>query len=253
MSLKSFLLFVFIFLCSCKGESPQEPSKKAYSDTNDDTINTGTHTKKMSELYSFMSESHICEVIDQQKLIKIFNIKTKLNTSAHETNGNFSCDYFWEFPDHVVYSRLQLMSEMRNSGQTNESLFRRLSYGSGQLGITLIRSKRKANNFIPPKLSKQEQKSYIKQAKATARKRQINDRNALGPEAVEKAINGMIDENYQNLIIEDLGEAAYWSPIRDGTLNVYINGIEIIIMPMIADTKEEDLDNASKIYHLLNQ
>ncbi len=123
---------------ACEGDLTQEQGVK----TND----------KKSNLKSYMSQSRICDVINQQKLIETFNVKSKLQIKPHETNGNFNCSYFWNLPDEVVLSRLQLMTELKNSGSTDKSLIKRLRYGSGEVSVLLIKSSRKTSNFVPTSL-----------------------------------------------------------------------------------------------------
>lgn len=181
--------------------------------------------KKKTEkpiFHEFASEDRICDVIDQEKLIKAFHITTELNIRAEETNGNFACFYFWEFTDEVLWSKHSFKNELKNKGELDESAIRRLRHGSGQIDILLLDLKRYATNFTPVPNEQQ-------------------------------LIEWLIATDDQNQTIDNLGESAYWSPIRDGELYVNVKGFQIVITPMIGNTQEEDLENAKKIYSLIGQ
>ena len=203
MFVKSFTLVAFTLLVACGGDSVDVANDKIQNKSGG--LTTATESDKsleaeQSKLHKFMSESRICEAIDHQKLIEAFNIKTELNTITHETNGNYSCDYFWDLPDEVVMSRMQLMSQLKSSGSTDESLIKRLRYGSGEVSVSLIKSSRNASNFVP------------------------------------------MNSDVQLLQAQ----------LSLGVLNVYTNGLEVLITARIADTQTQDTENAKTIYQLLN-
>jgi|GEM_PF-5644601 len=148
MLIKLFPFIAFIFLVACGDDS-----LSTSQDINEDSSTTSDPNNKSmtekSKLYAYMSESHVCDVLNQQKLIEAFNIKSEIKTRPNETNGNYSCYYFWELPMDVLKSRQQQMSQVMRSENPDKSLMKRLRYASGEVSVSLINSNQNAENFNP--------------------------------------------------------------------------------------------------------
>ena len=54
-------------------------------------------------------------------------------------------------------------------------------------------------------------------------------------------------QNNQNEAVEGLGDAAYWTNVGSGGLNVLGGDVQMYIGPMIAETAEADKDHAIAI------
>jgi hypothetical protein len=218
-ALNPILFLIFLILSSCGGKT-NEVDDLSIKNANK-IKGSEVSNRKYEQLSRYKSEESICDVIDQKKLIEMFNISTKLNQTTHETNGNFTCDLFWDLTRETLVSKQMFMNDLKSKGKLDQAASRRLRHGSGQLAISIIDLELLTNNITP--------KSSVRQLFEWSK-----------------------PQNIQNQDVDDLGDAAYWSPTRDAKLSILIHDHEIVIMPEIGNTLDEDFENAIKVFQLLN-
>ncbi|MCB1581538.1 MAG: hypothetical protein R3E90_00450 [Marinicella sp.] len=218
-ALNPILCLIFLILLSCGGGTNEVDDQSIISAKKVKGSEESNRTHE--QLSKYKSEESICDVIDQKKLIEMFNISTKLNQTTHETNGNFTCDLFWDLTRETLVSKQLLMNDLKSKGKLDQAASRRLRHGSGELAISIIDLELLTNKMTPKP-------------------------------SVQQLFEWSKPQNIQNQDVDDLGDAAYWSPIRNAMLSIFIHDHEIVIMPKIGNTLDEDFENAIKVFKLLN-
>jgi hypothetical protein len=244
MKVKIICLSSLFLLAACGSDNSD--SKTTSSSKSSESPNI-TNSVSSSKLTKFMSEDKICGILAIEDIQKLFNTSTLIETSASSFRSNSSCSYSWERSDKAERQK-KFMEDARNAAMgTGKRLSMREKVMDYSFTITLSESKQKKEHFVPRKLTEEQLQVQIDTARKAAEKRLTKKQKEIAGDAATSMIEGMLRKSNQNQEVNGVGDAAYWSVIGQGNLNVLIGNVKIVIAPMIADTEEADIEIAKKV------
>lgn len=250
MKLKLLVISSSLFLTACGGDSAENTSPKD-SQVSQKQQATNANKHQDSQLAQFMSAETICDALPTSTLAALFQTTETIETSGGDYRERYSCSYSWNKSDKAEREKLMMENIMQTAQGKAEALPMRLKSPNNQITLTLLPSKKTAANFMPPKLTEEQLQARIEAAKKAANKRLTEEQKALAGDAANSMVERLMQQSNQNVTVDGIGDAAFWSETGSGGLNVLVGEIEIYIGPMIADTAAEDLENAKKIAGLL--
>ncbi len=239
-----------LFLSACGGESTEADSQSNTSQASTKTASTpqmSTPMTKPSGLLSMMTEADVCDVLDIADIKSMFDVTGEISTSAVTFGGTFSCDYSWDRADKEARENNYINHAMLVAQGKAERLPMRQKVTQHQINVSLSEFKGQKVNFVPAQLSEEQLQAQIERAKKAAEDRLTDEQKALAGDAANSMVENMLKKNNQNQAVDGVGDAAYWSKVGMGGLNVLDGTVKVYISPMIADTEAEDIENAKKI------
>ena len=247
------VLSLLLILVSCENSSDQASIPNLAPKTQSSEVSemtTEIQSKSNSKIGSFMQAGKICEILSANEVKTTFNIQSELR--AEESNyGTLTCSYSWE-PEDIEERRTQFLSNMQNaaSGTAGKTSMREKLLDVN-FTVALSEYSGTAKTFVPVKLSEEQLQQQIERAKEQAAKRLTDKQKEILGDSGANMMESMLRKNNNNLAVEGIGDAAYWSHVGQGSLHVLSGNINMIISPMIARTMEEDIDNAKSIAQLI--
>ncbi|MFK7732932.1 MAG: hypothetical protein AB8B48_15025 [Pseudomonadales bacterium] len=240
-----FLPAIIAGLTACGGES-SDSSQVAGSDAIK-IVQGGD-----SALAKFTSDEAICDALGTDKITSAFGAETEIKAQASSYRERFTCNYSWDRPDAEERQQKMISSMMAKAqGKGGATLSMREKTPSNQISLTIAVSKRAAENFVPRKLTEEQLQAQIDAAQKRTQERLSDEQKAVAGDMASSFTESLLKKNNQNEEVKGVGDAAFWSKVGFGALNVHSNGMEINIAPMIADTEEADIENAKRIFDML--
>lgn len=230
-------LSLIALLSACGGEST------APQNQNEPKPVSSSHSK----LGRFLSEPQICEILSMDALATFATSQPEINQEASAYRDTYTCTYSWPRPDAEERQKKMFeatMASMRGEGEMPSMRERMTDY---QITISAKKSQRQASTFVPPVLSEAQMQAQIAAAKERTAKQLTEEQKALAGDAADDMVERLIRKNNENQPVAGVGDAAYWSNLSVGSLQVLAGDIEISISPMLADTKQADIENAKRI------
>jgi len=247
MHIKSTILLAgTLFLTAC-GDDTQQAKTTASNDDANTTAVVESPPAQAGFLHAKLAEKSICEVFTVSELKQMFPTENQVEASETEYSSRYSCNYNWDRPDAKSREKAMLENMMQAAQGQAEKMTMRQKMPSNQLTITLQESKRAADNFVPAKLTEEQLQERIKAAKEMAAKRLTDEQKSVAGDAANEMVEKLMKQNNQNEAVEGLGDAAYWTNVGSGGLNVLVGDVQMYIGPMIAETAEADKDHAIAI------
>lgn len=238
-----------ILLTACGNDS----TTNINSELNSSTDTQETVKVSSSKLSKFLTESTICDVISVESIQKAFNSSAdiKVEGNANRYSSGVTCSYTWEradakeredkFVNYMIDQMQGKVEKVSMRQRTTEHNFSvRLEEHNGQ-----------ADYFVPTKLTEEQLQKQIVEAKKRADERLSAEQKKVAGDMAGKMMEKMLRQNNQNEEVSGVGDKAYWSSVAGGGLNVLSGNTKMFISLMIGDTKEEDIQNASKIGRLI--
>ena len=145
-----------------------------------------------------------------------------------------------------------MQNASRAPGEKIQLDMRKLA-GEYSVSVGLKQTEATADRFVPPKLSEAELEERIRLATEAANKRLTDEQRKLVGDSAGDMASSMIRKTNDRVVIEGIGDAAYWLPIMGGTLNVLEGDVQITITPMLAEDMDGDIEAAKRVYSLLGQ
>ncbi|WP_154222016.1 hypothetical protein [Marinicella rhabdoformis] len=245
---------LFLGLVACGSDQSSSPSGEALGNGQQSAKKTEPVAVSGSTLNNYMSDEKICAVIDVEDLKSTFNITTEIKSEQYSYGSNFTCKFMWDRADSEAREKLMLdnmMVSAQNGGKGKLSM--RQKVPSSELSISLSEARRKASNYVPRKLSPEQLQAQIDAAKAAAEKRLTADQKAVAGDMANDMVEKMMKKNNENQVVDGVGDAAYWSKVGFGGLNVLSGDVNVSIAPMIGDTEEADIENAKLVFNLFKK
>lgn len=245
---------LFLGLVACGSDQSNNPSDKVLGNDQQPAKKTESMAVAGSPLKDFMSDDKICSVVNVDDLKAVFKITTEIGTVQHSYGNNFTCKFMWDKADSEAREKLMLDSMMaaaQNGGKGKLPMRQRVP--SSELSISLSDARRTASNYVPRKLTPEQLQVQIDAAKAAAEKRLTDDQKALAGDMANSMVEKMMQKNNENQVVEGVGDAAYWSKVGFGGLNVLSGDVNVSIAPMIGDTEEADIENAKLVFGLFQK
>ncbi len=249
MTLRALLigLSTATLLAGCGGQS---------ADTSAATNSASPSTSATSSSLGAFAGQEICGILSTDILADLFSPQAAVETNSRVGKGSASCTWSWARPD-AEERRQAMVQAMMKSVQSGSRESRpsmsafALNY---EIRVALQDTKATSKNFVPRKLSESELQAQIAEADKRTQERLTDKQKQL----VEKSgIGAMTDrllrKANQREVVDGAGEAAYWTPVGNGSLHVLTGNKAVIISPAIADDKEGNLDIAKKIYAAITQ
>jgi hypothetical protein len=245
---KIFLVSVLAMTLASCGDK-EDSLKKAQSTT----VNLTTN----SHLIKFMDQKAVCDVISTQAIHKLFNssndVKTTPSGHASKHSNSVTCNYSWDSAD-IEQRKEKMMTYMVDNaqGKAEKRPMREIML-KYNFSVRLEEYNRKPESFIPPKLTEEQLQNQISAAKQKAAERLTDQQKKIAGKAANSMMENLLRQNNENISIAGIGDAAYWTAVGGGSLNVLSGNIKLSISPMIADTAEDDIQNARSIADLIIQ
>lgn len=228
----------FIFaLGACGGESENVATTSAEN----------ASSTASSKLGAYLAEDKVCDLLSTGQLQSLFNATVEVEKNGINFRNRFSCTYTWARPD-AAERKQHLASSMVASmtGDGPKLTMRDMTVDS-QVTISLRKSQRTADSFVP----REQTEAEINQQIAAAKKRTDEQLTAAQKEVAGDAANSMVEnilrKNNENEEVSGIGDAAYWSKLGSGSLEFLDSDVQATVSPVIGDSKEEDFENAKRI------
>lgn len=241
-----------LILAGCGGDGGDNKSSVASAEVSQNQASNKA-TGDSSKLKQFMNADNICDVISTTDIQQLFQTSATIDGSGFNHSNRYSCTYTWDKSDKDAREKLMMENMMQAAQGKAERLSMRLKMPTNQITITLSESKKSIANFMPPVLTEKQLADRIKMAKDAANKRLSDKQKEVAGDAANSMVERLMKQSNQNQKIDGVGDVAYWTAVGTGGLNVLLGEVEIYIGPMIADTANEDIENAKNIANILLQ
>ncbi len=241
-----FLLLVTASLFAC-GKETNDSKQEAVSTPKSAAKQSVSQTTEGKHFQALMADDKICELLTVNELKSLFPTDATIKMSGHSFMNNYSCTYSWDRVDAEAREKAMLSNMMQSMQDNSKKIPMRQRISTHELTLSLKATKATAHNFMPPKLTEQQLQARIKAAQEAAAKKLSDEQKALAGDMANNMMEKMMQQNNENQAIEGIGDAAYWSKIGGDGLNVLLGSTQLYIAPMIADSMEEDIENAKKI------
>lgn len=237
MEIRYIVLAVLLSLSACGGES----------DITADNTTAKINSPASSNLNAYLSEDKVCEVLPAEQLQSLFNATAEVEKKASSFRDSFSCSYTWARPDAAEREKNRVNAMIASASGDGPKLTLRDTTTEYQIAISLKKSQRSADSFVPRKLTEEQIKQQVDAAKKRSDERLTDEQKALAGDLANSIIESSLRKNNENQAVSNIGEAAFWSKLGTGSLEVLDGDVRLSISPTIADTKEEDMANAERI------
>lgn len=231
------ILSLSLLLVACGDESPDAAKSKTERPS----------SAGSSKLSQYMSEDKVCDVLDDETLNTLFAATTEIKKRAGSFRDNFSCSYSWPRPDAEERQKnitSAMLASMTGEGPKQTMRDRMLEY---QVTIGLRPSQRTADNFVPRKLTEEQMNQQIAAAKKRANERLTEEQKEVAGDAANNLVESMLRKNNENEEVAGVGDAAFWTKLGSGSLEILAGNVQLTVSPIIASTQTEDSDNAKRI------
>lgn len=248
-----FFIAPLLLITACS-ESTAPNNETANSAQQDGAQISSEASKKVaargSALNAYVGEG-ICDILPTTAIKSIFGTAAELTTKSKNSRSSSKCEYSWPRPDAEERKQAMVQQMMQNvQGMEGEKIkldMRKLTT-KFSIGVDLKKTESSAAAFVPTKLSEEELQKKIAQASEAANKRLTDEqKEVLGSGGAEGMVGGMIRKANERVVIEGVGEAAYWLPMMGGSLSVLAGGYQLTITPMVADDDAGNIEAARKI------
>ena len=237
MTKKLTCILLMASVSACGGESTSP-----HNQNNVDLVGGGN-----SKLEKFLSEAQICQILDTEAVSAFTTGQTQIKQEASAYRDTYSCTYSWPRPDAEERQKKMLEATVASMRGESKSLSMRERMTDYQITISVRRSQRKANSFVPPVLTEAQMQAQIDAAKQRTAKQLTESQKALAGDAADDMVERLIRQNNENQRVDGIGDAAYWSNLSVGSMQILDRNVELSISPMLADSKQADMDNAKQI------
>lgn len=228
---------LLLMLAACGGDASDSASQTAGNAIG----------SKSSDLNAYLSEEKVCDVLTSDQLQALFNAPVEIKTSVSSFRDSFSCTYTWPHPDAEEREQNMvkaMMAAMSGDGPKVSMRDRMLEY---QVTIGVKKSQRSAANFVPKKLTEEQINQQIEAAQKRANERLTDEQKQVAGNAANSMVESMLRKANQNEEVTGVGDAAFWSPLGTGSLEILDGDVRLTVSPVIAATKEEDIVTAKRI------
>lgn len=242
-----------VTLAACGDKQTEETTNTTNSGSKSDKVSRSDAAVKPSKLREFMAEGNVCGMLAIQEIQILFNTEQPIESRPSSFRDNYSCTYSWEPVDKEERQKRFMQTMMAAAKGEAKKLSLRERALEHQITVSLKASQSGPDRFVPRKLSDTEIEAQIKSAKERAAKRLTEEQKEVAGDAANKMVESMLRKANQNTTIDGVGDAAYWSNFGPGSLEVLDGDIHITVSPMVAATKEADIENAKLVVaELLN-
>ena len=231
------------------------PNNEAANGTQQDSAQISreaskTSTASDSVLGAYVGEG-ICDILPTTAIESIFGTAPELTTESKNRRTSSKCEYSWPRPDAEERKQAMVQQMMKNmqrkEGEKIDLDVRKMTT-SFSIGVDLKKTTSSAATFVPAKLSEEELQKKIAQASEAANKRLTDDqKKVLGKDGAEGMVGSMMRKANERVVVEGVGDAAYWLPMMGGSLSVLAGGYQLTITPLVADDDAGNIEAARKI------
>ena len=233
-------------------ESATTATNPATSDEkpSDSTATAPVKSASASGFGSYIGDN-ICDILPVSVLQQEFAAPADLTGKPFNSRRQSSCSFSWPRPDAEERKQAMMKQMMQNmqkkQGEQPKLDIRSLS-PDYTVSISLMETKATAATFVPVKLDEAELQKRIDQATDAANKRLTDaQKKAVGKDGVGNMAASMIRKTNERVVIDGVGDAAYWLPIMGGSLSVLAGGYQITVTPNLADDDQENIEAARKV------
>ena len=243
MKVKVICLSSMFLLAACgAGDNGEKDSVKASKPNKSSTL----AKVSTSNFDKYLSEDKICSLFALEDVKTMFNAVSGIKTTPSSFMKTNSCDYSWDRAD------MEEREQNFLNARSDKAITMRQKVMSHSFNVALSETKQSKESFVPRKLSDEQLQAQIESAKKAAADRLTDEQKEIAGDAATSMIEGMLRKNNQNQKVDGVGDAAFWSNVGHGSLNVLSGNVKLVISVMISDTVEEDIENAKIIAkHLL--
>jgi len=237
-------------LSACGGDeaASSDPSKAKSA-----TIKMATNSK----LTKFMEQNTVCDVISVETVQKAFKttleIKTVSSAYSSKYSNSVTCKYSWvraDAEEREGKAADYLMQQMLGKA---DKIPMRLRVSEHSFSVRLEEYKAKVENFMPIKLTEEQLEKQIAAANKRAAERLTDEQKKIAGKAATSMMENLLRKNNENIKIDGVGDAAFWTAVAGGGLNVLSGNIKMSITPTIGDNVKQDMKNANTIAKLIVQ
>jgi CCR4-NOT transcriptional regulation complex NOT5 subunit len=240
---------ITIFLGACGGDDASTSS------VNSNSISNSNSQTSESVLMEFMDQSKVCDLINPEQVQNMFKTTKPINkqASGHASkySNSVSCILNWERED-IEQRKSQIMTLTMNSMQgKTDKISMRERILEHNFTLRLEEYNGSVQNFMPAKLSEEQLQKQIENAQKRASERLTDEQKKVAGKAANSMMERMLRQNNESIKIEGIGDSSFWTSVGGGSLNVLSGNLKLTISPMIAETENEDIDNAKLIAELI--
>lgn len=213
-------------------------------------VQAAAKTAAGSGLGRFTADN-ICDILPVSVLQEKFGAPADLTGKPYNRRGLTSCSFSWPRPDAKEREQAltaKLMENMQKKAGERSKMDMRALSSDYTLGITLKETKVTPANFVPAKLSEEQLQKRIDQTTQASNKRLTEEqKSVLGKNGVSGVAGKMIRMSNERVVVEGIGDAAYWMPIAGGSLSILADGYQFTISPNLADDDADNIEAAREV------
>ena len=248
------MFFLFLF-SNCGNKNTTENTQTTSTDSSDKEVNASNAT---SSIVSKVSEyqKKPCELLTEEVLKKHVTIDKEIEKEFFEYNNRPSrCSYSWKKPnaDEATKNQIEEVGEMVKTEGKHEMDMKKMS-PVYSVAITIHDYAGSAQSFIPIQLTDEQIEAQVKQSKEMAMKNKaFQNMNAADKEkvtslAAEKTRSTLTKMRDETVVVEGIGEAAYWNPTGfDNSFMILSGGKSIHLEVYVSPNRQENIEIAKKI------
>lgn len=243
---------IFVFtLCvvACGGTAQDDAASSASPDrhsSNEVAVESRSDLPSAEAICALLSDAFLNDLVGTQQTIE---------REAGRFGDAVHCNFSWPRPDAEARqaAAMEQMMEAMRSGDTSKMSVASLSTDYN-ISVSATATAAHADQFIPPQLTEQQLQQRIDQASAAAEKRLTDEQKAvLGEGGAGEMAGKMIRAANKRVVVEGVGDAAYWQFVAGGVLQVLHDGLQWSISNDLADDSEGQIDIATKVARTIIQ
>ena len=121
-----------------------------------------------------------------------------------------------------------------------------------RINVSVRNTQASPNSFVPAKLTEDQLQARINAADKMVQKRLTDKQKmAVHKTGMENLAGKMLRAANEREVVNGIGDAAYWSPLGNGSLHVLAGRTALTISPSIADDQAGNLEVAKKVFTII--
>ncbi|WP_338793640.1 hypothetical protein [Bernardetia sp. MNP-M8] len=254
-----FLIFLVISFSSCQNKKTNENSQEnATNSSISEEITSSNSASVSSKASEFQTKP--CELLTEEIIKKYVTIDKEIEKEFFEYKDSkypmpARCSYSWKKPnaDEATKNSVKEVGKMVKTDGKHEMDMKKMT-PDYSIAISIHNYAGSAQSFIPIKLTDEQIEAQARKSKEMAMKNKtFQNMNAADQEkvtnlAAEKTRNTLTNMRDKTVVVEGIGEAAYWNPTGfDNTFMILSGGKSINLEIYVSPNREENIEIAKKI------
>ena len=242
MNTRIIITGMLLVLSACGGES---------NDSAQGGNSANSAKSADSALNAYLASDKVCDILSAARLQSISGGASEINKRDASYRENFACTYSWPRPDAAEREKNMVQATIASMTGNGPKMTLRDRMTDFEVTIAIQKSERSANSFVPRKLTEAQMEEQLAAAKKRTEETLTDQQKKLAGDAANSMVERLLRKNNENEVVAGIGDAAFWSSLGMGSLQVLDGNVQLTISPIMADTKQADMEKAKQVATLL--